>query len=161
MSHAENVSAIIRQLALRRQTLSFAESCTGGLISHWVTQLPGVSAVYRGTIIAYHEELKEDILEVSSSVIEQFGMTSIQTAAEMARGARSVCRTDWALSTTGIAGPSGGDESNPVGTVCFFITGPQIEREARMVFTGDRQSVQNQASEWALNWLMKTVTGQN
>lgn len=161
MSHTENVNAIVRQLVLRKQTLAFAESCTGGLISHWVTQLPGVSAVFRGSVIAYHEDLKEDLLEVSGSVIEQFGMTSIQTAGEMARGARSVCRSDWALSTTGIAGPSGGDEDNPVGTVCFFISGPQLEREARMVFAGDRRSVQKQASEWALNWLMKTVTGQN
>jgi PncC family amidohydrolase len=159
MSHQENVLAIVRQLQLRRQTLAFAESCTGGLISHWMTQLPGVSAVYRGTIIAYHEELKEELLEVSSSVIEQFGVVSIQTAGEMARGARDRCQADWALSTTGIAGPSGGDEDNPVGTVCFFIAGPQIERDARMAFSGDRQTIQKLASEWALDWLMKTVTG--
>lgn len=104
-------------LRANNQTIATAESCTGGFIANEITNIPGVSSIYRGSIIAYHNDIKENTLRVPKSVLEKYGAVSDQTAWYMADGLRKNMQTDFYLSVTGIAGPSGGTKEKPAGTV--------------------------------------------
>src|SRR5262245_30218944 len=123
---------LVEELALtlraRGETVSFAESCTGGLLSSYLTSLPGVSDVYIGSVVAYSNRVKEDLLGVPFSLLKAVGAVSVPVALRMSGGARSLFRTTWAVSITGIAGPGGGTDQKPVGTVCFGLSGPGIEK---------------------------------
>jgi nicotinamide-nucleotide amidase len=114
----EVVGALLRERSL---TLALAESCTGGLIGHRLTDVPGSSEYFRLGIIAYANEAKQQLLSVSRDTLETHGAVSVETAIEMARGARAAARSDLALATTGIAGPGGGTAEKPIGTVCIAI----------------------------------------
>ena len=134
--------------------LGCAESCTGGLIAQRITQRPGVSSCFAGGVVAYENEVKRGLLQVRSETLSAFGAVSEECAAEMAAGARSALRCDWAVSTTGVAGPGGGSPEKPVGLVCFAIAGPRGEEERwRRCFHGDRRQIQAKASTEALHRL--------
>ena len=126
----ENLSmaAVVgRLLARRKKTLAVAESCTGGLISHMLTNVPGSSEYFLFSGITYSNEAKTKILNVSPNVIEKFGAVHEKTAKEMAEGVRRIAGSSYGLSVTGIAGPAGGTENKPVGTVCIGLaTGRSI-----------------------------------
>jgi len=113
--------ALIERLKARGLTLSTAESCTGGYISHLITQHPGCSAVFMGGAVVYSNELKQSILGVRSQTLLDFGAVSEETVKEMALGAVSKFNTDYAVAVTGIAGPDGGTEDKPVGTVWIAV----------------------------------------
>ena len=102
-------------------TFAAAESCTGGMIGAAVTDCPGASAVYLGGVIAYANSVKESVLGVRAETLARFGAVSPETAREMAEGVRRLTGADIAVAVTGIAGPGGGSEAKPVGTVCFGI----------------------------------------
>jgi len=102
-------------------TFSFAESCTGGLCSHRITNVSGSSQTFLGSVVSYHENVKTSLLHVSKETIQKFGVVSLETAEEMARGVAKALNTKLALSLTGLAGPSGGTHETPVGTVCIGI----------------------------------------
>ena len=106
-------------------TVSTAESCTGGNIAHRFTLIPGISDCFKGTVVAYHNELKINMLGVSAQDIEQYGAVSSQVATQMAEGARKVMQTDLAVATTGIAGPTGGTYEKPVGTIWISVSSPE------------------------------------
>lgn len=106
-------------------TVSTAESCTGGNIAHRLTLIPGISDCFKGTVVAYHNELKINMLGVSAQDIEQYGAVSSQVATQMAEGARKVMQTDLAVATTGIAGPTGGTYEKPVGTIWISVSSPE------------------------------------
>ena len=106
-------------------TVSTAESCTGGNIAHRLTLIPGISDCFKGTVVAYHNELKINMLGVSAQDIEQYGAVSSQVATQMAEGARKVMQTDLAVATTGIAGPTGGTDEKPVGTIWISVSSPE------------------------------------
>ena len=106
-------------------TVSTAESCTGGNIAHRLTLIPGISDCFKGTVVAYHNELKINMLGVSAQDIEQYGAVSSQVATQMAEGARKVMQTDLAVATTGIAGPTGGTYEKPVGTIWISASSPE------------------------------------
>ena len=139
-----------RLLRDRGLTLALAESCTGGLIGHRVTQVPGSSEYFLGGVIAYSNDAKAAILGVSKSTLREYGAVSRQTAAEMAQGARRAFRADIAVATTGIAGPSGGSRAKPVGLVYLGLAhgGGTIVR--RHLFKGTRHAVKSQAANAAL-----------
>ena len=103
-------------------TVSTAESCTGGNIAHRLTLIPGISDCFKGTVVAYHNELKINMLGVSAQDIEQYRAVSSQVATQMAEGARKVMQTDLAVATTGIAGPTGGTYEKPVGTIWISVS---------------------------------------
>ena len=103
-------------------TVSTAESCTGGNIAHRLTLIPGISDCFKGTVVAYHNEVKINMLGVSAQDIEQYGAVSSQVATQMAEGARKVMQTDLAVATTGIAGPTGGTYEKPVGTIWISVS---------------------------------------
>ena len=109
-------------LKSNKLTLSTAESCTGGYISHLITSIPGSSSYYNGSAVTYSNEAKQNVLGVDPAYIEKFGAVSEEVAMQMAEGVRQKFQSDYAISTTGIAGPDGGTESKPVGTVWIGIS---------------------------------------
>jgi PncC family amidohydrolase len=123
----------------RGLTICTAESCTGGLVAHWLTDVPGSSAYLVGGIVAYDNRIKQGVLRVSERTLLDYGAVSEQTAAEMARNARDLFQADYAISVTGIAGPGGGTAEKPVGLTFIGLAGPDgllvVERH---IWQGDR-----------------------
>ena len=142
-------------LKIGKKTISVAESCTGGLIAKNLTDISGSSDVFFGGIIAYSNEIKEKLLGVDKACIESFGAVSEEVVKEMARGIRKVCNTDIGISVSGIAGPGGGTESKPIGTVCFGFDfdGKIITMTER--FSGNRESVRNFSSLFVIDYVRK------
>lgn len=109
--------------------------------------------------MSYANAAKEKVLHVPSELIKTVGAVSLPVALAMARGAKAQFVSSWAISTTGIAGPTGGSKEKPVGTVCFGIVGPGIEYSEQKVFSGDRNQIQEQSVDYALELLMKNLKG--
>jgi PncC family amidohydrolase len=130
-------------LTKRNMTLSTAESCTGGLIGHRLTNIPGSSIYFIGGIVAYAYDAKEHLLGVHHNTLYDYGAVSKETAIEMARGARRVFGTDIAISVTGIAGPGGGLPNKPVGTSWIAIS--TRTGENAHLFTWDKDREENKA----------------
>ncbi|MFA6593464.1 MAG: CinA family nicotinamide mononucleotide deamidase-related protein [Bacteroidales bacterium] len=120
------------------KTLSAAESCTGGSISALITSVPGSSEYYLGSVTSYAVKIKEKVLSVPAETIETCGVVSSEVAAAMAEGIRNLTGSDYAVSTTGLAGPAG-DESNPVGTVWIGVTGPNGTKTVKKIYKNDRK----------------------
>ncbi len=138
------------------KTLSVAESCTGGEIAHLITSVPGSSAYFLGSVTSYAISVKETVLGVSPSVIREKGVVSSEVAAAMAEGVRRLTGSDYAVSTTGLAGPSG-DAFNPVGTVWIGVAGPQGTRTVRYCYKNDRKRNIERFAASALNFLRLTL----
>ena len=139
-----------RLLLDRGWTLATAESCTGGGIGARITAVSGSSAYYLGGVIAYHNDVKENRLGVSIETLETVGAVSRETAEQMAHGARDIGGASVGLSVTGIAGPTGGTEEKPVGTVYIGVASDRRTEVRHFVFAGDRQSVRSQSENAAL-----------
>jgi PncC family amidohydrolase len=154
------IAEAISILQKRQQTVAFAESCTGGLVSATVTQTAGVSAVYLGSVVAYSNELKKNILGVPETLLRTVGAVSSPVALEMARGLKSLTGAAWTVSITGIAGPAGGTKEKPVGTVFFGLCGPGIEQTQKKLFPGDRQQIQESAMKYAIQILTQSLKGE-
>jgi len=151
-------AAVGEMLTARRQTLATAESCTGGLIGKLLTDATGASAFYLGGMVTYAYALKEHLLGVPRHLLEGEGAVSAPVARAMAEGALERSGADWAISVTGIAGPTGGTEQKPVGTVWFGLAGNTIETvTARHVLPGDRDMVRVRAAHHALNLLRRQL----
>lgn len=140
--------------ALQGKTLVTAESLTGGGIGAAMTAVPGSSAVYKGGIISYTNWVKETILGVSHETLEAHGAVSLQTAEEMAIGARKLLRADVAVSVTGLAGPGGDEYGNPVGTVCIGFSNEWESFAVKYQFEGSREDVRNQTIRAALELVL-------
>lgn len=138
--------------------LAVAESCTGGLIGHLITNVPGSSTYFRGGVIAYSNEVKMGMLNVSESTLKDFGAVSEETVLEMVRGVREVLKADIGLSVSGIAGPDGGTEEKPVGTVWIGLSSEGLETAEKFVFSGGRQKVKEQAADRALQMVVDCLT---
>jgi len=134
-------------------TLATAESCTGGKIASLITSLPGASDIYKGSIISYDNDVKFDLLNVGRGIIEEFGAVSKECVQEMALGVRRLLRTDYAVAASGIAGPDGGTQDKPVGTLWIAVAGPDFCECRRVIFNGDRQRNIDRFSSEALNTL--------
>ena len=144
-----------RLLAQRGLTLAVAESCTGGLIGHRITDVPGSSAYYQGSITAYSYDVKEMVLHVRHDTLYHYGAVSEQTAREMAQGVRRAFRADVGLSVTGIAGPGGGMPGKPVGLVYVALAAPDGEWVERHVWSGNRWENKARSAEAALDLLRR------
>jgi PncC family amidohydrolase len=142
-----------QMLAQRKLTLAVAESCTGGLLGHRITNVPGSSEYFEGGIIAYSYDAKERLLGVHHDTLYERGAVSEETALEMARGVRRALGTDVALSITGIAGPGGGMPGKPVGLVFIALSARAEERVERYVWDDDRESNKLRSTEAALTML--------
>ena len=140
--------------ALQGKTLATAESCTGGGIGAAITAVPGSSAVYKGGIISYTNEIKQKLLGVPADLLADFGAVSVPVAEAMAKGAREALNADIAVSVTGLAGPGGDEFGNSVGTVYigYADEGKTLSREYH--FSGNREDVRNAAIEAALKLIL-------
>lgn len=150
-------SVVFQSLTKRGETLSIAESCTGGEISSIFTTLPGVSSVFKGGVVAYDNKAKINILGVSKSIIEESGAVSEECVVAMAEGAKRLFGTDWAIATSGISGPSGGSEEKPVGTLWVAISGLGITTTNKAIFSGDRERNIIRFSSASINLLRKAL----
>ena len=140
---------------LQGRTLATAESCTGGGIGDALTAVPGASNVYKGGVISYCNEIKEKMLDVPSEILDKYGAVSASVAEAMARGARVTLGTDIAVSVTGLAGPSGDEFGNPVGTVYIGYADKNTSLSRHFVFEGDRDAVREQAVVSALKLILE------
>lgn len=150
---------IVRLLTKYQQTLALAESCTGGLIAHKITNVPGASKVLMGGIVAYSDEAKKKFLGVRSTTLKQHGAASAEVAAEMAGGARKQFGTDFAIAVTGIAGPTGGTQDKPTGTVFMALAEKSgIVVQQRLNRLG-REKFKEATARQALQLLRKGIHG--
>ena len=139
-------------------TVGVAESCTGGLLGAAITAMPGSSAVFAGGYITYSNDLKHRLLGVSNYSLQKHGAVSEAVAEQMAEGARNALRVDIAVSITGVAGPGGGSDEKPVGTVCFGLATANGTTTSRELFEGhSRNRVRDHAVIHALAMLRETV----
>lgn len=141
--------------ALTGKTLATAESCTGGGVGAVLTAVPGSSAIYKGGVISYTNEIKLNILGVDSKLLEEHGAVSEPVAMAMAQGVKALLKTDIAVSVTGLAGPDGDDMGNPVGLVYIGYTDNSNVICKRCYFDGDRDSVRRQAIEAVLALILQ------
>lgn len=144
---------LAEQLTALGWTLALAESCTGGLISHRVTNVAGVSEVYLGGVVAYSNDAKQYLLGVTQDTLDRFGAVSEQTVKEMAQGVRQRFNSQTAISVSGIAGPGGGSAPKPVGTVWIGLAILDQVYTHRYRFFGTREQIKQQSAEAAL-WLL-------
>ena len=128
---------LVNALKQNGKTIGFAESCSGGLMAHLLTSIPGSSEVFKGSIVAYSNEVKLSILEVSERDLHQFGAVSQQTVEQMAQGALKVLNTDFAIATSGVAGPGGGTPQKPVGTIWIAWASKKKIVSELFTFSGD------------------------
>ena len=138
-------------------TIACAESCTGGNIAHIITSIAGSSAYFLGGIVAYSNEVKKSVLGVHAQDLEKYGAVSETVALQMAQGARRLTGADYAVSTTGIAGPDGGTPEKPVGTIWMAVAGPQGAKAKKVVISHTRERNIGRGSFFALQMLLDTV----
>lgn len=138
--------------------IALAESCTGGLLSSVITDASGSSNWFAGSAVVYSNQAKTTLLGVEESMITRCGAVSVEVASAMAEGALHRFHTEYALAITGIAGPTGGNDQKPVGTVCFALADLKgVETEVKY-FTSGRGNVRQQAVLFALEWLIMHLT---
>jgi PncC family amidohydrolase len=139
------------------KTIAFAESCTGGWVSKQITDIPGSSKYFLGSVVAYSNASKKRILGVKDKTLKAKGAVSKEVALEMARGARRLFRSSRAVSLTGIAGPSGGTKEKPIGTVFIAFSSPRKTQVWKFHFKGTRNKIRKQAARKAI-WLLGKST---
>lgn len=152
----QEVGNLLRQKGL---TLGLVESATGGLVSHLITNIPGSSDYYKGSITAYSNEVKVKVVGVREKTINRYGAVSYQVAEEMAEGGRKVLAADMCLADTGIAGPSGAAQEKTVGLFYLGLSHQAGTCSRKYTFRGDREQNKRSAAEAALGWLKEYLNG--
>ena len=152
--------AVGEMLKNKELKIATAESCTGGFLAHRLTSVPGSSEYYWGSVVSYHNDIKKEALEVSAKTLETYGAVSEETAKEMAIGVRKKFKTDIGISTTGIAGPDGGTEEKPVGTVWMAISFGKNVVTRKIQLPGTRILNIEYTAVHALNFLRQTLDKQ-
>ncbi len=150
----EMVGQKLRQQGL---TLAVAESCTGGLICHRLTNVPGSSDYFLGGVVTYGNQAKLDLLRVPGETLEQEGAVSAATAQAMALGVKEIFHTPLGLAVTGIAGPSGGSAQKPVGTVWIGLATKDGVETKHCRFHGSREEIKALSAQTALDWLRREL----
>lgn len=146
---------LLDELRKRHLTFAAAESCTGGLIAKRITDLAGASAVFRGGVVSYTNEVKSAVLGVPQTLLDEYGAVSAPVAQAMAEGARRITGADLSVSVTGVAGPDKDDRGNDVGTVFLAVSSAQNTIVTLCRFDGDRQQIRAQAAEAAFRLLLQ------
>lgn len=135
-------------------SLSLAESCTGGLFCSTLVCHEGVSRFFKGGVVAYSNDVKQDLLGVPSHLLKTMGAVSLPVAKKMACGVRKKMGSDWSLAVSGIAGPDGGSINVPVGRVCFGVAGPGVEYAEQQQFSGVRLEIQHASVQHGVKLLL-------
>ena len=152
-----NIEKIIKKLASQNQTVSFAESCTGGRIAAAFTSVSGVSAVLDGSVVTYSNAIKHTWLGVDNEVLEKFGAVSSQCVSQMLEGIKNLSGADYALAVSGIAGPDGGTDEKPVGTVYIGLQTPFTQEVFQCFFHGEREHIQEQSTAFAIEKIAEVL----
>lgn len=146
------------QLLLERgETVTAAESCSGGLICSAITDVPGSSSWFERGFVVYANQAKTDMLGVEPALLQAHGAVSEPVVLSMAHGARDAAHADWAVAVSGIAGPAGGTEEKPAGTVWLAWVGPGVVASEQCIFKGDRASIRTQTVQRALEQLVELI----
>lgn len=157
-THGESMEEVVGQLlAEERKTVSVAESCTGGLVAERLTEVPGSSAYFMQGVVSYHNLAKTQLLGVPSEMIQVHGAVSAEVAEAMALGMRLRAGTDYSVSTTGIAGPGGGTDEKPVGTVFIGYSDVDQTKSLKLRLPGDRNLIRWRTSQAALDYLRRQI----
>lgn len=152
-------SVVGKLLSGKNHTLAVAESCTGGLVSKRLTDIPGSSSYIKLNLVTYSNESKEKFLNVSSSSLESFGAVSKEVALEMAAGIQELAKTNWGMAITGVAGPDGGSPEKPVGTIYLAIVGENFKEVKKLeIGNRNRADIRWMASQEALNWMRQILS---
>ncbi|MCX5911428.1 MAG: competence/damage-inducible protein A [Deltaproteobacteria bacterium] len=152
----ETLEEIVGRLLKERQaTLAVAESCTGGLVAHRMTNIPGSSEYFERGVVVYSNQAKTELLQVPKELLAELGAVSAPVAEKMAEGVRHLSRATIGLAITGIAGPAGGSADKPVGTVFIALSGPDGTASRRYQFWGDRDQVKMISAQTALEWVRR------
>ena len=149
--------AVVKRLKAQELTLATAESCTGGLIGKLLTDVPGASAVYKGGVISYVNEIKHRLLGVEQETLDVCTAVSRETAHEMARGARERLMTDCAVSVTGLAGPDGDGTGRPVGLVYIAVDTAGFSFCKELHLSGNRAQIREQAADAVFQLILDTI----
>lgn len=144
------IKQVIQYLIEHKITISTAESCTGGLIAKLITDIPGTSAVFIGSVVSYSNEMKMTLLGVQSETLEKYGAVSEYTVREMLNGIRKITGSDISIAVSGIAGPGGGTLEKPVGTVYIGMDFSGKNDIRHLLFEGDRERIRTNAAEFAI-----------
>ena len=154
----ETLEMIVGRILKEKQcTLATAESCTGGVIAHMITSVPGSSVYFKGSVVAYANEIKENILGVSPESLEKYGAVSKQVVTEMAISIKAKFDVDYAIATSGIAGPDGGTQEKPVGTIWIAIATPNEVLANQYLFGDSRERNIRRTALQGLNMLRKKL----
>ena len=151
------VAEITKLLVQRKQTIGIAESCTGGLLGHQITEYPGASLFFLGGIICYANEVKRSLVGVTEQALVSDGAVSESVVIEMARGIRDALGSDYGLAISGIAGPGGGSAGKPVGTVFIGWADKNSAQAFRYLFSGTRSLIKQQAVRQALEIIQQEI----
>ena len=154
-SLAQEIGNLLRQKGL---SLGVVESASGGLISHLITNVPGSSDYYKGSITAYRDETKTGVVGVKTATVNKYGAVSPQVAEEMAAGGRKILVSDICLADTGIAGPTGGSAEKPVGLFYIGLSHQGGTSSQKHIFPGSREENKQAAARAALGWLKEYLT---
>lgn len=149
--------AVKEALLSKGQMMATAESCTGGLIASHIVDIPGSSAVLAGGIVAYQNEIKEKLLDVPAEILSTVGAVSAETVMAMAEGARKKFGCEWAVATSGIAGPGGAEPGKPVGTVWIAVASSLQNEAFCEIFAGNRNEVREKSVYRALCMLHENL----
>jgi PncC family amidohydrolase len=152
------VGELLRRRGLR---LAVAESCTGGLIGHRITNIPGSSTYYMGSVTAYAYEAKVRLLGVRWETLEKYGAVSKETVLEMSRGVRKALAADIGLAVSGIAGPGGGTAEKPVGLIWIGLSAADVDEAWRFNWDGDRLQIKEHSAEQALQLLVDYLNAED
>ncbi len=152
----ERIASLLKEKGL---WIATAESCTGGLIAHKLTNVPGSSEYFKGGVVSYSNEVKMKLLGVREETLKEYGAVSEQTAREMANGVRKLLDVDIAIATTGIAGPGGATPTKPVGLVYASLSSPEKTIVKKFVFKGEREENKESFANAALNILLEYLEG--
>ena len=148
---------VAQALKSRRKTLAVAESCSGGLLSHRLTNIPGSSKFLKFTLVAYSYEAKTKLLKVPAAILKKFGAVSRQVASVMAGNARKIFDTDFSVAITGIAGPTGATRYKPVGLVYISVSSRNKTQTHEFIFKGNRLAIKQAAVTKALRLLLNAL----
>ncbi len=142
----------------KRKTVAVAESCSGGLLSHRLTNIPGSSKYFKGAVVAYSNHIKSSILKVPSSLLRKYGAVSESIATQMAKNVRRLFKTDFGIAITGIAGPTGGTKNKPVGLNYIAVSTNSKTLCLQCRFKGNRLAIKRQATTQALKTLLEFLS---
>ena len=144
------INAIANYFIKNSKSLSIAESCTGGLLSHYFTNIPQCSSFFKGSLIVYSNESKSSLLNIPSHLILKYGVVSSTIAKKMSENIRNILKTDFGISITGFAGPSGGSNEKPVGSVFISISYKNNSLCKKFLFQGSRLEIKKQSVQQSL-----------